>query len=55
MATSSLYANVKIKDKSSCQKLVKALEHSKASKGTEVKFSRSVERVQGEKIKELFK
>lgn len=55
MATSSLYANVKIKSKASCRKLVNALEHSKTSKSSEVKFSRSVERVQGEKIKELFK
>ena len=32
MATSSLYANVKIKKKASCRKLVEALEHSKAKK-----------------------
>ncbi|MBQ3969995.1 MAG: hypothetical protein II685_05900 [Clostridia bacterium] len=55
MATSSLYANVKIKKKVSCRKLVEALEHSKAKKSTPVNFSRTVERVKGKRIKELFK
>ncbi len=55
MATSSIYTNVKIKNKSDCLKLVSALEHAKSKKVKEVKFSRPVETVKGETIKELFK
>lgn len=55
MATSSIYTNVKIKNKSECLKLVSALEHAKNKTVNEVKFSRPVENVKGENIKELFK
>lgn len=55
MATSSIYTNVRIKNKSDCRKLVDALEHAKSAKKPEVKFSRPVETVKGENIKELFK
>ena len=55
MATSSIYTNVKIKSKSDCRKLVSALEHTKTSKPVEVTYSRPVEVIKGEKIKEIFK
>ncbi|MGN1112703.1 MAG: hypothetical protein ACI4RP_05810 [Acutalibacteraceae bacterium] len=55
MATSSIYTSVKIKNKADCKKLVTALEHAEAKRAKEVNFSRSVEVVKGEKIKELFK
>lgn len=55
MATSSIYTSVKIKSKSDCQKLINALENAKTTKSKEVKFSRPVEIVKGDKIKELFK
>lgn len=56
MATSSIYASVKIKSKNDCKKLVAALEHAeeKRHKTKEVVFSRSIEVVKGDKIKELF-
>ena len=56
MATSSIYASVKIKSKADCRKLVAALEHAKEkrAKGKKVVISRPVEIVKGEKIKELF-
>lgn len=56
MATSSIYASVKVKNKSDCRKLVAALEHAKEkrAKGKKVVISRPVEIVKGEKIKELF-
>lgn len=55
MATSSIYTSVKVKSKAECRKLVAALEHAKTKKAKEVNFSRSVEVMKGEKIKELFK
>ena len=55
MATSSIYTDVKIKNKSDCLKLVSALENAKEKKVEEVKFSRPVETIKGEIIKELFK
>jgi len=55
MATSSIYTNVRIRKKSQCIKLVSALEHAKSKKAKVVKFSRPVDEVKGEKIKELFK
>ena len=55
MATSSIYTSVKVKNRADCRKLVTALEHAEAKKAKEVKFSRSVEVMKGEKIKELFK
>ena len=55
MATSSIYTNVKIKNKADCKKLVSALEHAEDKKAKTVIFSRSVEIIKGEKIKDLFK
>lgn len=55
MATSSIYANVRVKNKTDCKKLVAALEHAKSKKAKEVLFSRSVEEMKGEKVKDLFK
>ncbi|MEE1076420.1 MAG: hypothetical protein UHY68_04065 [Acutalibacteraceae bacterium] len=54
MATSSIYTNVKIKSKNDCRKLVSALEHAKSCKKNEVIFSRSVEKIKGDKVKEIF-
>lgn len=55
MATSSIYTNVRIRKKSQCMKLVSALEHAKGKKAKTVNFSRPVEEVKGDKIKEFFK
>ena len=55
MATSSIYTNVKVKNKSECRKLVSALEHAKGKKPKAVEYTRQVEVMKGEKIKELFK
>ena len=55
MATSSIYTNVRIRKKSQCTKLVSALEHAKGKKAKTVNFSRPVEEVKGDKIKEFFK
>ncbi|MBQ9882005.1 MAG: hypothetical protein IJM42_05290 [Synergistes sp.] len=55
MATSSIYTSVKIKKKSECQKLVNALEHAERNKAKAVEYTRQVEVMKGEKIRELFK
>ena len=55
MATSSIYTSVKVKNKNDCRKLLVALETAESKKAKEVVFSRSVEIVKGDKIKELFK
>ncbi|MDO5116804.1 MAG: hypothetical protein Q4D58_12035 [Synergistaceae bacterium] len=55
MATSSIYTSVKIKKKTDCQKLVNALEHAEKKKAKAVVFSRPVEVIKGEKVKDLFK
>lgn len=55
MATSSIYTDVKIKDKSACRKLVSALERALKAKASEkTVFSRQPEMIKGEKIKEIF-
>lgn len=55
MATSSIFANVRIKNKTACKNLISALEKSKQTKAEEVVFSRPVETIKGDKIKEIFK
>ncbi len=55
MATSSIYTSVRIKSKAECRKLVAALEHAKDKKVPEVVLSRPVEKISGEKIKDIFK
>lgn len=55
MATSSIYTSVKVKSKAECRKLVAALEHAQDKKAQPVVFSRPVEIIKGEKIKEIFK
>lgn len=55
MATSSIYTDVKIKDKSACRKLVRALEGAAKAKSSEkTVFSRQPKIIKGEKIKEIF-
>ncbi|WP_281680405.1 hypothetical protein [Synergistes jonesii] len=54
MATSSIYVNVRIKNKTDCKNLVTALEHAQKAQAKEVVFSRPVETLKGEKIKDLF-
>ena len=54
MATSSICTSVRIKNKADCRKLVSALEHAEGKKAKEVIFSRSVEVMKGEKVKDLF-
>ena len=53
MATSSIYTNVKIKDKAACRKLINALDKAAKAKTPRVEFSRQPEIVRGEKIKEI--
>lgn len=55
MATSSIYTDVKIKNKAACRKLVRALESASSDKTPRVVFSRPTEVIKGEKIKEIFK
>lgn len=55
MATSSIYTNVKIKNKKDCEKLITALEHAKGKKAKEVVLSRPVEVIRGEKVTSLLK
>ena len=55
MATSSIYSNVRVKNKADCRKLVFALEHAEGKKAKVVVFSRPVEVIKGEKVKDLFK
>lgn len=55
MATKSIFKDVRIKSKNSCQKLLSALERTRSSKPIEVIYSKSVATVEGEKIKEIFK
>lgn len=55
MATSSIYTEVKIKDKAACKKLVKALDDAVKSRKPKVAFSRQPEMIKGDKIKEIFK
>ena len=54
MATSSIYNDVKIKDKAACRKLVSALDSAVKAPKNKVAFSRSPELIKGEKIKEIF-
>mgnify|MGYP000618543342 CR=1 FL=1 len=56
MATSSIYASVEIKNKADSKKLVVALERAKEkrAKSKKIVFSRLVEEVKGEQIKDIF-
>lgn len=54
MATKSIYKNVRIKDKASCRKLVNALEQSNTVHCEKIVFSKKVQTITGEKIKEIF-
>lgn len=54
MATSSLFTEVKAKDKKSVRRLVRALEQSKASKSEAVQMSRPVHKLTKEQIEKIF-
>lgn len=56
MATSSIYASVEIKNKADSKKLVVVLERAKEkrAKSKKIVFSRLVEEVKGEQIKDIF-
>lgn len=54
MATSSIFTNVRPKDKTSIRKLVKALEHSRTFKGKEVQITHSVSDFTPEQIQKIF-
>lgn len=54
MATKSIMKNIDIKKKKSCHTFVLALEHAKREKTKEVRISKAIKEVKGEKIKELF-
>ena len=55
MATSSIFTNVRVKSKTACRRLFAALEHAEGKKAKQVIFSRPVEIVKDEKVKEIFK
>lgn len=55
MATSSIYAHVKIRDKAACAKLLKAIEESQEVKDNRVVLSKEVRVVRGHEARELFK
>ena len=55
MATSSIFTNVRIKNKAECQKLIAALECAEKEKSTPSDLSHPVDIVVGEAIKELFR
>lgn len=54
MATSSIFTTVKPKDKVGIRKLVRALEHSKATKAADVQMSRSVSEFTPDQIMKAF-
>lgn len=54
MATSSIFHNVKIKDKKLCGGLVRALETSYENKGKEVILSQRCQSVKAADIKDFF-
>ena len=54
MATKSIYKNVRIKNKSSCHKLINALEQSNKTCCERTIISKKVQTVSGDKIKEIF-
>jgi transcriptional regulator of NAD metabolism len=56
IATSSIYASVEIKNKADSKKFVVALERAKEkrAKSKKIVFSRLVEEVKGEQIKDIF-
>ena len=54
MATSSIFNTVHPKDKTRIRKLVRALEHSQASKAEEVQLTRSVSDFTADQVKKIF-
>ncbi|ACB84405.1 hypothetical protein [Natranaerobius thermophilus] len=54
MATKSILKNINIRRKSFCRNFINALENAKGRKSKEVKLSRPVTEIKGEKIKEIF-
>ncbi len=54
MATSSIFNNVKIKDRKFCRSLIRAMEDSKKHNGKKVTLSRKVEELNVEQIEKIF-
>lgn len=54
MATSSIFNKVNPKDKVRIRRLVRAMEHSQATKAAEVQMSRAVSDFTAEQIREIF-
>lgn len=54
MATSSIFHNVNVREKSLSKALITALERSKGIKSKEVYLSKKIEEVKGEDIRRLF-
>lgn len=54
MATSSIYNEIKIKDKEFCRKLVNAMENCSNNKGKDVKFSKTVSELNADQLREIF-
>ena len=54
MATSSIFTEIRAKDKPHIYKLVRALERSKSSKTNEVEMSRPVSDMTKEQIEKIF-
>ena len=54
MATSSIFNNIKVKDKRFCKSLVKALEDAKEVRCKEVIFSKSVKALNEDQIINIF-
>ena len=55
MATNSIYNSIKVKDKATCQKLVRALETTSRESGKDVTFSRPVDKMTKDEIRKVFK
>jgi len=55
MATSSIYNNVSIKDKTLCKRFITALEHAEGKQSISVQMSKRVEDVKKDQVKNFFK
>lgn len=54
MATKSIYKDVRIKDRASCNKFLSALENAEGKAAKEVVLSKKVQKLSVDKIKEFF-
>jgi len=54
MATSSIFSNIAVDDKKSCERVIDAMENAVKAQPKKVKLSRPVSEMSEDKIKEVF-